>query len=944
MATGNKLLSGKIEFIQYHKPGLMSGDYEVTVKQEISEKAGTKGSAAGAKPGKAVPVKIPKGTAFESNRKFTVAGPRFQLAPQDIYAVFPPPGSLGEHSNVLPHAIFNRSTLPWEREIWSGENQPEEGRPGSSASWLAVLVFHQDDVESGRVSQPKVMNLGNLQSHQGMWNLDEHLMDLENSETSAHNSAMPSFKIGADQHKEDRVKVIDVERSLLEKLLPPPTDLDFLAHVRQRKTVSVDVDLKFMKNLETCKLKETRTAKDVFASETEYAEFREALKKAGIRLSPQTFCSITSRKNGEKLEWILTNTDNKKQFVARADNNGTGGEVLNVFTNDAEVAIVIANRLPTANGLTTVHLVSLEDRYDYKDGSVFQYGDKAKFARLVSLKQWSFSCTRSDRTFKGIIRALDKGTLRLKAPPGVASEQTGTLEKGYVPLRHYMRKGDKAVSWYHSPLLPWRNTERLYGLVPDKSVSEGDFPPASSEHGGWTFKGVDQYWVERTTDKQFKAFKALPCFGRHPRVSDQLLRLDQNSGIFDTTYSAAWKLGRLMALEDRRFSVALTNWKRTCAQHAHLVKQIGNDLHLYADEHPDLVSSLAPPPPEVSTWFDQRNVLKGVPFNYLVPDSRMLPDESIRFFEVDPLWTDCLLDGAFSLGRVTEVDHQQDYQHIIADNRYPNMSGLLIRSEAVSGWPGLLVDAYYKLPNDVELFGKHKDKPSTPEARPILRKALETIGLPLPREFSVMISADQESYTLNDLDTNPQYVDTVLGEDTDPPDPQLCLIMPDRDRQYHYTIIKEGEADTEELYLKLPLLRQERLGNGVLLCLFQGGIQRVDVHLKPETLHFGLKRGKAGGLSKELKDEKGEETGIELHSCEMTDFWKTEESKPVGGGTLNIEKIATRIVREVVKATQVTSHTTTEPALEMTPLTGITSARFALQMIEGNELVRFTVR
>ncbi|MEH6628231.1 MAG: hypothetical protein V7739_17445 [Motiliproteus sp.] len=35
------------------------------------------------------------------------------------------------------------------------------------------------------------------------------------------------------------------------------------------------------------------------------------------------------------------------------------------------------------------------------------------------------------------------------------------------------------------------------------------------------------------------------------------------------------------------------------------------------------------------------------------------------------------------------------------------MSGLLIRSEAVSGWPGLLVDAYYKLPNDVELFGKH---------------------------------------------------------------------------------------------------------------------------------------------------------------------------------------------------------------------------------------------
>ncbi|MEH6814877.1 MAG: hypothetical protein V7677_20270, partial [Motiliproteus sp.] len=237
-----------------------------------------------------------------------------------------------------------------------------------------------------------------------------------------------------------------------------------------------------------------------------------------------------------------------------------------------------------------------------------------------------------------------------------------------------------------------------------------------------------------------------------------------------------------------------------------------------------------------------------------------------------------------------------------------------------------LVDAYYKLPNDVELFGKHTDKPSTPEATPILRKALETIGLALPREISVTISADQKTCTLNDLDTNPQHVDTVLGEDSDPPDPQLCLLMPDRDRQYDYRIIKEGEADSEELYLKLPLLRQERLGNDVLLCLFQGNIQRVDVHLKPETLHFGLKRETDGSFSKELKGEKGEETGIELHSREMDNFWKTEESKSVGGGTLNVENIAARI--------------------EKTLPTGVSSnsARFALQMMEKNELVRFTVK
>ncbi|PQJ29845.1 hypothetical protein [Rubritalea profundi] len=948
----NKLLSGKIEFIQYHKPGLMSGDYEVKIEQTIGDKLDGQKTTKKESGAGAASAKIPTETIFENTRKFTVAGPRFQLAPQDIYTVFPPPGSLGEHSNVLPHVIFNRSTLPWEREIWSGKDQPEEGESGSSASWLALLVFHQDDIEEGRVSQPKVMELKEViklkqgEKKKGPWKLDEHLKD---SAAGIHNTAIPETIIGSDQHPEDKVTLIDVERALLEELRPSPADLDFLAHVRQRKTVSVDVDTKYKTSLKKCKEKETKTAKEVFAKANKgesYAEFREVLKKAGIRLSPQKFCSITSRKNGEKIEWVLTNTDNKKQFVARLDRGkdkkGKQIDVLNVFTNDAEVAIVVANRLPTPNGLSTVHLVSLEDRYNAE--GEFQYGAdaKANFARLVSLKQWSFSCTRPDRTFKEIIIALDKDTLRLKEPAGVTSEQSEILEKGYVPLRHYLRKGDKTVSWYHSPLLPWRNSERLYGLERLASAKPGGFPSASSEHGGWTFKGDDQYWVERSTDKKFRGFKVKPCFGSHPRVSDQLLRLDQASGIFDTTYAAAWKLGRLMALEDKRFSVALSNWKRTCAQHAHRFKQAGGDLHLHADEHPDLVSSLAPPPPEVSTWFDQRNILKGVPFNYLVPDSRMLPEESIRFFEVDPLWMDCLLDGAFSLGRVTEVDHRQDYQHIIADNRYPKMSGVLIRSEAVSGWPGMLVDAFYKLPSGVELFKSEDDATLTPDDVPKLRKALESIGLPLPREIAVKYSDDHESCIVNDLDTNPDYVDMILSAEDDP---QLCLMMPDRDRQYHYTVINEGTEDAKELYLKLPLLRQERLGNGVLLCLFQGAVQRVDVHLKPETLHFGFKR-EDGKFWKELKQENGEEykdendQQLEGTTLEITD-WKTKESESLGGGTLDIE--ATAAAMEKLLKIKATADAMGKLLDGEKSLKKITSAQFALQMIEGNELVRFTV-
>ncbi|MFN0084266.1 MAG: hypothetical protein ACKVX9_02655, partial [Blastocatellia bacterium] len=86
----------------------------------------------------------------------------------------------------------------------------------------------------------------------------------------------------------------------------------------------------------------------------------------------------------------------------------------------------------------------------------------------------------------------------------------------------------------------------------------------------------------------------------------------------------------------------------------------------------------------------------GVPFNYLVSDERLLPLESIRFFQLDWLWMDCLLDGAFSIGRVMAADHQRDGAHAKspAANPHARVSGLLLRSEVVSGWPGLLVDAF----------------------------------------------------------------------------------------------------------------------------------------------------------------------------------------------------------------------------------------------------------
>jgi hypothetical protein len=118
----------------------------------------------------------------------------------------------------------------------------------------------------------------------------------------------------------------------------------------------------------------------------------------------------------------------------------------------------------------------------------------------------------------------------------------------------------------------------------------------------------------------------------------------------------------------------------------------------------------------VSQWLARLLLLYGVPFHYLVPDERMLPVESLRFFHVDQSWLGAMLDGATSIG--TESSKTTFYARMIGgeieeaayeaaafyrqnvvgapatgggDARA--MSGILMRSAIVSGWPSLAVRA-----------------------------------------------------------------------------------------------------------------------------------------------------------------------------------------------------------------------------------------------------------
>lgn len=410
------------------------------------------------------------------------------------------------------------------------------------------------------------------------------------------------------------------------------------------------------------------------------------------------------------------------------------------FVNDvppsAEYSSVVANRFPAEGNRTVCYLVSVENLAAYLHGAGTI--DPANSLRLAVLSSWSFGAVQIDQTFAEIVRGLDHapGTPQIPYANRLRSSNArvvDALAMAYTAIDHETRQGATTVSWYRGPLLPYEN--RIDIEVPLGSA-------------------------------------------------DALIRYEPTTGMFDTSLAAAWQLGRLLALADQDYATTLYNWKRGQQQQAVieferdvLERELGVELAGIQPLHMQMMQSVIKPilkeftaspgtrdnrPPATGSpsfrrwtrrgdyvaglaralqrpyalededpaakaileWLTRLSVFHGVPLQYLVADRRMLPENAIRFFRIDPNWVAALVDGAFSLGRVTTGDgaregnalaafaerargHARKLRPRILARRFGTppppqelldapdaMSGFLLRSSAIAAWPGLEVRVY----------------------------------------------------------------------------------------------------------------------------------------------------------------------------------------------------------------------------------------------------------
>lgn len=304
-------------------------------------------------------------------------------------------------------------------------------------------------------------------------------------------------------------------------------------------------------------------------------------------------------------------------------------------------ALVVASRLPARGKRNLVHLVSLEHQYRPAAKPGAQPGHWAKdvttgTVRLISLAQWDFFCEGDDGDLGVILKEITIGGFRLNTAGLKGS--LGPAQAGAVPVEHRLATGERTAAWYHGPL-------------------------SIRDHG-----------------------VALPLPARR---AEELLLVEKATGMTDISYAAAWELGRVLALRDPAVGVRLYQWKRLVAHAGHATQ--------WMESTPEEVGAPFCPVFALGDWFENALArLAAVPFNYLVPEPKLLPTETICLFTLDMKWIEALFDGAFSIGRTSARQKTADVALRKALPAIRSRSGMLLRSAAVAGWPDLLVDGFGK--------------------------------------------------------------------------------------------------------------------------------------------------------------------------------------------------------------------------------------------------------
>lgn len=179
-------------------------------------------------------------------------------------------------------------------------------------------------------------------------------------------------------------------------------------------------------------------------------------------------------------------------------------------------------------------------------------------------------------------------------------------------------------------------------------------------------------------------------------------------------------------------------------------------------------------PEDLESWLAGLRLLEHLPFHYLVPDARLLPPESVRFFHLDRTWTDRLVEGAMSAGVIGTGEMQlagdvaaaARAQLDEASGSYgEEITGFLLRSTLVRRWPRMEIRAY-RLEGNVDTTRTPMLVPSGASARKLtnlrIARLSESILLVLWHGVPNYVEIQEPKHGVQ-FGVNPNEEDTTLN-------------------------------------------------------------------------------------------------------------------------------------------------------------------------------------
>jgi hypothetical protein len=666
---------GDVRFYDNYLPLLDAGDYQLVIQQLINSSDATH----------PLSEKAPDPPLTQA---FSVVAPRFALASTEVQSMFPASNASGAFGQNLPHVVLMQRALPWERELAiKGQNLPPPANPKvETYPWMALLLFTEDEI----------MAPANVPPQSAMANptkVGTYAAAQIRTPTEAN---ILGSNVPPEREDETSGRAIDITTDVFTKITPRLADLPYLAHARQ------------------------------------------------------------------------VNVDQKTTSLALT--NGWFG-------------VVIGNRFPATSKAGTrniAHLVSLEGFGPYlTDNPTWPSGITA--VRLCSLVSWAFTATTDVADFAGLMGHLVAGQspggdgLRLSLPvpatpppppltpagdPAPQMQQAQqALKQGYAALEYETRFGEQTFAWYHGPLVPHPLAPLTVGTAFPSSAAATVY---DSDSGTFDLSYAAAWEVGRLLALSDRAYGT-----NQQRVRKSLrkvVNLVRERTRWANGAQAAAATGDLTALmHPRQVSRSFGQWlggdaaahiphprraaaavpraaRQQPAPRPQAVEEL-RALHARADvqalvsAHVERAATDGGPGEDVVNWLGQLRQFIGVPFVHLVPDARMLPAESIRFFYVDHNALDALCDGAQSVGVQTTRDALQQQlvrgtmraaairrgqahrKMLIARARGATkaaalsaamatqtpadpVAGFLLRSAVVSDWPGLEVKAFSDIGGD----------------------------------------------------------------------------------------------------------------------------------------------------------------------------------------------------------------------------------------------------